>query len=69
MNTNQLINFMTCNFKYTYVTQYLNSTVHCAYVVHLREINPIQQISENLSHIMCEGNYQFLQVGPQLPPM
>ena len=47
----------------------LSTTVHCAYVVHLGDINPIQQISENLSHIMCEGHYQFLQVGPQLPPM
>ena len=59
---------MTCNYKHTYVTHYLSTTVHCASVVHLREINPIQQISENLSHIMCEVHYQFLQVGPQLPP-
>ena len=34
---------MTCNYKYTYITHYLSTTVHCAYVVHLGEINPIQK--------------------------
>ena len=69
MSTNQLIIFMMC--KLLQAISNLSTTVHCVYVVLLREINHIQQnlISENLSHIMCDGHYQFLQVGPQLPPM
>ena len=66
MSTNQLINFMMCKLLQVYLYE---TSAHCAYVVHLREIYPILQISEILSHIMCDGNYQFLQVGPQLPPM
>ena len=68
MSTNQLIIFMTCNSKYTYITHNISTTVHCAYVVHLGKTTPFNKYQKTCPKLCVKVITNFCRWVPNCHP-